>query len=340
VSLITPAFAVDILLPMLATAMLYVGSAALARRGLFQAASHRTAWNFVLLLLFVTCAVTGILLCFKSLFSDLSLAVRLHNQSGAGLVAAGIGHILERSRYFLAKISGTWRKFQEGTSHAPQVAAALVVMGAILAIPSVLVNLTADRASRPAAEIRKAARSAASQAMSQAAPQDTEAAVPTTSTEDLASAIPETAVRTSPSAKTTDSVAVRAPGEAARVLATNSGETPLGFILPRIANRSAVETRVIQDLLRGVVDPDVGMNLYDFGLVRRIDADSAGNVTLGIVLTTPACPNSGWIRERLRNQLATSGLFRSVSVQVLGNYWSPKFVTPEGRQASLERQKW
>lgn len=338
-SLLTPAFVVDILLPMLATAALYLGSAVLARRGLFQIASHRTAWNFVLLFLFVTCAATGILLCFKSLLSDLSLAVQLHNQSGAGLVATGIGHILERSRYFLTKISGTWKKFHQGSSHAPQVAAALVVMGAILAVPSVLVNLTADRASRPPTAIRKAARAATLQGAPQAASQDTEAAAPKISSEQ-ASARSEEVSRTVPVAEKTDSVKARAPGEAARVLAANSGETPLGFISPRIANRSAVETQVIQDLLRGVVDPDVGMNLYDFGLVRRIDADSAGNVTLGIVLTTPACPNSGWIRERLRKQLANSGLFRNVSVQVLGNYWSPKFVTPEGRQASLERQKW
>jgi len=339
VNLLTPAFAVDILLPMLATAVLYLGSAVLARRGLFQRASHRTAWNFVLLFLFVTCAVTGILLGFKSLLSDLSLAVRLHNQSGAGLVAAGLGHVLERSRYFFTKISGAWRKFHEGSSHAPQVAAALVVMGAILAVPSVLVNLTADRASRPPAAIRKAASATALQGVPQAAPQDTAPAA-STATSEQASAKPETSSRTAPASEKTDSVTTRAPGEAARVLATNSGETPLGFISPRIANRSAVDTRIIQDLLRGVVDPDVGMNLYDFGLVRRIDADSAGNVTLGIVLTTPACPNSGWIRERLRKQLANSGLFRNVSVQVLGNYWSPKFVTPEGRQASLERQKW
>ena len=42
--------------------------------------------------------------------------------------------------------------------------------------------------------------------------------------------------------------------------------------------------------LRGIHDPEIPVNIYDLGLIYRLDIDDDGNVAIRMTLTTPACP--------------------------------------------------
>jgi len=42
-------------------------------------------------------------------------------------------------------------------------------------------------------------------------------------------------------------------------------------------------------LLKNVIDPDIGVNIVDLGLIYKIDIDG-GNIQVDMTLTTPACP--------------------------------------------------
>jgi FeS assembly SUF system protein len=42
--------------------------------------------------------------------------------------------------------------------------------------------------------------------------------------------------------------------------------------------------------LRGIHDPEIPVNIYDLGLIYRLDIDDDGNVAIQMTLTTPACP--------------------------------------------------
>jgi len=42
--------------------------------------------------------------------------------------------------------------------------------------------------------------------------------------------------------------------------------------------------------LRGIHDPEIPVNIYDLGLIYRLDIDDDGNVVIRMTLTTPACP--------------------------------------------------
>lgn len=43
--------------------------------------------------------------------------------------------------------------------------------------------------------------------------------------------------------------------------------------------------------LRGVYDPEIPVNIYDLGLIYRLDVDEAtGKVDIDMTLTAPACP--------------------------------------------------
>ena len=53
--------------------------------------------------------------------------------------------------------------------------------------------------------------------------------------------------------------------------------------------------RRIADALRYVIDPEVGINIVDLGLVYDIQVE-AGTVLLALTMTTPACPMSSYIK--------------------------------------------
>lgn len=57
------------------------------------------------------------------------------------------------------------------------------------------------------------------------------------------------------------------------------------------------ETTLLQerliDALRTVHDPEIPVNIYDLGLIYRIDVDPQGVVSVDMTLTAPACPVAG-----------------------------------------------
>lgn len=46
----------------------------------------------------------------------------------------------------------------------------------------------------------------------------------------------------------------------------------------------------VVEALRGVYDPEVPVNIYDLGLIYRLDINDEGSVALAMTLTAPGCP--------------------------------------------------
>ena len=51
----------------------------------------------------------------------------------------------------------------------------------------------------------------------------------------------------------------------------------------------AVKARIVE-ALREIYDPEIPVNIYDLGLIYRIDVDDAGAADIEMTLTTPGCP--------------------------------------------------
>ena len=47
------------------------------------------------------------------------------------------------------------------------------------------------------------------------------------------------------------------------------------------------------EAVRSVYDPEIPVNIYDLGLIYRLDVDTEGVVELEMTLTSPACPVAG-----------------------------------------------
>lgn len=83
-----------------------------------------------------------------------------------------------------------------------------------------------------------------------------------------------------------------------------------------------LDEAAVRDALRTVVDPELGVSIIDLGLVRAVNVEDA-NVTIELVLTTPACPLSGWIAAQVRRAVVSMPGAQQVAVRVLAEPWAP-----------------
>jgi metal-sulfur cluster biosynthetic enzyme len=69
----------------------------------------------------------------------------------------------------------------------------------------------------------------------------------------------------------------------------------------------------IRDILKGVIDPDVGINIVDLGLVETI-AIADGRAEIDLIMTTPACPQTGYLQDECRRLLGEAGIAAEVAI--------------------------
>ena len=79
--------------------------------------------------------------------------------------------------------------------------------------------------------------------------------------------------------------------------------------------------RNVRDALKEVIDPEVGISIVEFGLVKEICIEN-GDVEIRMVLTTPACPLAGYLVEQIRRRLRRIAEVKRVEVTLLDGPWS------------------
>ncbi|MDR2619623.1 MAG: metal-sulfur cluster assembly factor [Propionibacteriaceae bacterium] len=90
------------------------------------------------------------------------------------------------------------------------------------------------------------------------------------------------------------------------------------------------ETAVLERL-KDVVDPELGVNVVDLGLVYGVTIDDDFNVTVDMTLTTPACPLTDQIEWGA--QAALVDIARTVTINwVWLPPWTMDRITEEGRE--------
>ena len=90
---------------------------------------------------------------------------------------------------------------------------------------------------------------------------------------------------------------------------------------------------LVRGLLRSVIDPELGVNIVDLGLVYDVAVEEGGNVAIEMTLTTPGCPLGGYIEDEIRACLAQLPQVRDVSVRVVWEPpWEPSAMSDAGRE--------
>jgi len=94
---------------------------------------------------------------------------------------------------------------------------------------------------------------------------------------------------------------------------------------------SAPTQERILEALKEVVDPELGLNIVDLGLVYGVQIDDAGNVTIDMTLTTPACPLTDQLEWDAH--MALEGLANEVTINwVWLPPWTLEHITEDGRE--------
>ncbi len=93
---------------------------------------------------------------------------------------------------------------------------------------------------------------------------------------------------------------------------------------------TATRARII-DALRQVVDPELGLNIVDLGLIYGVRVDDDGVAHIELTMTTPGCPVQGYVEDAIRQELAALGL-AGVTIEVVWSpAWSPDFMSTAAR---------
>jgi metal-sulfur cluster biosynthetic enzyme len=88
----------------------------------------------------------------------------------------------------------------------------------------------------------------------------------------------------------------------------------------------------LEEAMRDVVDPELGINVVDLGLVYGIQAEN-GVATIDMTLTSAACPLTDVIEEQARGALIGPGLVDDIKINwVWMPPWGPDKITDDGRE--------
>ncbi|KJX75611.1 metal-sulfur cluster assembly factor [Mycobacterium lepromatosis] len=92
----------------------------------------------------------------------------------------------------------------------------------------------------------------------------------------------------------------------------------------------------VEEAMRDVVDPELGINVVDLGLVYGLGLEEGEEGMIALVdmtLTSVACPLNDVIEEQSRSALVGSGLVSDLRINWVWNPpWGPDKISDDGRE--------
>ena len=95
--------------------------------------------------------------------------------------------------------------------------------------------------------------------------------------------------------------------------------------------KAAIAGRVV-DVLRTVFDPEIPVNIYELGLIYRIEVQDDATVDIDMTFTAPTCPAADYILEDVRQKVESLDGVTSANVQlVFEPIWDMSMMSEEAR---------
>lgn len=99
-----------------------------------------------------------------------------------------------------------------------------------------------------------------------------------------------------------------------------------------------VNEDMVRAALKNVVDPEIGLNIVDLGLVYNIDVVDEGKaVKVDMTLTTPACPAGPMILDGAKNEISTLKdvypELEDIKINLVWTpFWNPSMMSEDARE--------
>ena len=95
--------------------------------------------------------------------------------------------------------------------------------------------------------------------------------------------------------------------------------------------KTKIEERIV-DVLKTVYDPEIPVNIYDLGLIYKIDVKDDYDVDIDMTFTAPSCPAADFILEDVRQKVdSLEGVKNAVVNLVFEPTWDQSMMTEEAR---------
>ena len=93
--------------------------------------------------------------------------------------------------------------------------------------------------------------------------------------------------------------------------------------------KTRIEERIV-DVLKTVFDPEIPVNIYDLGLIYKVDVKDDGSVDIDMTFTAPSCPAADFILEDVRQKVETIEGVKETNVNlVFEPVWDKSMMSEE-----------
>ena len=92
-----------------------------------------------------------------------------------------------------------------------------------------------------------------------------------------------------------------------------------------------IEAKTVE-MLKTVFDPEIPVNVYDLGLIYKIDVNDDFDISIDMTLTAPNCPAADFILEDIQQKLEGIPAVKSVNVNVVFEpEWNKDMMSEEAK---------
>lgn len=85
-------------------------------------------------------------------------------------------------------------------------------------------------------------------------------------------------------------------------------------------------------MLKTVIDPEIAVDIYNLGLIYKIDLDDEGNLSVDMTMTAPTCPMADFLMEDTRIKLESIDGVKSVNLNlVFEPEWNKDMMSEEAK---------
>ena len=95
--------------------------------------------------------------------------------------------------------------------------------------------------------------------------------------------------------------------------------------------KTQIEEKIV-DVLKTVYDPEIPVNIYDLGMIYKIDVDDKCNLDMDMTFTAPSCPAADFILEDVRTKVESVEGIKSANINlVFDPVWDQSMMSEEAR---------
>lgn len=111
----------------------------------------------------------------------------------------------------------------------------------------------------------------------------------------------------------------------------NAGAAPADGAPAAALDPKELEARVVE-VLKETYDPEIPVNIYDLGMIYKVEASPAGNVYVTMTLTSPMCPVAGSLPGEVEARIRALNGVATASVELVWDPpWDKEMISEAGK---------